>query len=91
MDKPVKKLWVDGHEEWTLNGELHREDGPARIWSDGSQEWFLNGARHRLDGPAYINPVGYQGWWVHGVHISEADFNALRNHKLLFGNGSRIY
>jgi hypothetical protein len=31
----------DGSEMWFLNGELHREDGPALIGSDGTQEWRL--------------------------------------------------
>jgi hypothetical protein len=26
-----------------LNGELHREDGPAAEWADGSKAWWLNG------------------------------------------------
>jgi hypothetical protein len=25
-----------------LNGELHREDGPAAEWADGSKFWYLN-------------------------------------------------
>lgn len=42
-------MWVDGRKEWSLNGKLHRLDGPAMEWADGSKEWFLNGKRHRLD------------------------------------------
>jgi hypothetical protein len=26
-----------------LNGQLHREDGPAVIWADGGKEWWYNG------------------------------------------------
>ena len=33
----------DGIKEWFLNGELHREDGPAFEWSDGDKAWYLNG------------------------------------------------
>ena len=32
--KPIK---------WTLNGKLHREDGPAFEWPNGDREWYLNG------------------------------------------------
>jgi hypothetical protein len=39
-------------QEWRLDGELHREDGPAIEGSDGAREWFLNSKRHREDGPA---------------------------------------
>jgi hypothetical protein len=34
-----------GDEEWYLNGELHREDGPAIKWSDGYKEWYYHGKR----------------------------------------------
>ena len=45
------------YKEWHLNGELHREDGPA-IEDDHSsgnysrKEWWYMGKRHREDGPA---------------------------------------
>lgn len=32
-----------GSECWTVNDNLHREDGPAATYSDGSEEWYLNG------------------------------------------------
>ena len=41
-----------GNKYWFLNGELHREGGPAIDGISGSKEWFLNGKRHREDGPA---------------------------------------
>lgn len=36
---------------WELNGNLHREDGPAFI-REGGKEWYKNGHRHRDYGPA---------------------------------------
>jgi hypothetical protein len=85
-DKPTKTVLPNGKEECYLNGLLHREDGPAIVFPNGTQAWFLNGKHHREDGPAVIWPDGTQGWWINGVQISEADFNALRNHKILFGD-----
>ena len=41
-----------GNKRWYLNGELHREDGPAIEYVDGTKEWYLNGELHRKDGPA---------------------------------------
>ena len=32
-----------GDRYWYLNGELHREDGPAREWRNGDKSWYLNG------------------------------------------------
>ena len=33
----------EGTKYWVLNGERHREDGPAVEWVDGYKEWYLNG------------------------------------------------
>lgn len=48
---------------FTLNGELHRPNGPARAWkTGGSCSWWLFGNRHRYYGPAFL-----ETWWVmHG-------------------------
>ena len=74
MTEPTLKeiFYTDGSikwQEWLLNGERHRDDGPAVIIyrqildeqsytkSNGSilrQAWWLNGERHRSDGPALI-------------------------------------
>jgi hypothetical protein len=37
------RVYSDGHKEWWLNGELHREDGPAIERPNGSNYWWLNG------------------------------------------------
>jgi len=31
---------------WFINGELHREDGPAVTCNDGFEGWFLNGVQY---------------------------------------------
>jgi len=33
----------NGIKNWIVNGQNHREDGPAIIHSDGSKAWYLNG------------------------------------------------
>jgi hypothetical protein len=35
--------WSDGSKRWWLNGELHREDGPAYEGSNGYKQWWLDG------------------------------------------------
>ena len=55
----------DGTRCWYLNGECHREDGPAIERADGGKEWFLNGKRHREDGPA-IEWAGGKHWYLNG-------------------------
>ena len=39
------QVLADGKRVWHLNGQLHREDGPAVEWPDGMCEWWLNGER----------------------------------------------
>ena len=65
----------DGSQAWYLNGQLHREDGPAIICADGSQYWCLNGQSHREDGPAVIKANGYQAWYLNGIKLTEQEFN----------------
>ena len=48
------------------NGELHREDGPAKI-SQGYRYWYKHGDRHREDGPAVICADGTKQYYLDGV------------------------
>ena len=60
------KVLENGDKEWYLNGELHREDGPAVEYSDGDKEWYLNGKFHREDGPAFEGSNGDKFWCLNG-------------------------
>ncbi len=57
-------------EEYRLNGEYHREDGPAVIihYPDGTmdQTWYRDGKVHREDGPAIIGNDGGEHWFLNG-------------------------
>ena len=55
-----------GDKEWYLDGQLHREDGPALEWADGFKEWYLNGQLHRTDGPAIEYANGDKSWFLNG-------------------------
>ena len=61
--------FVNGGEQWRVNGQLHRTDGPAAINLDGVKMWWLNGLLHRTDGPAVIYPEGGCGWWINGCNL----------------------
>ena len=52
MSKPECKVSADGSKWWYLNGNLHREGGPAVEYANGDKCWYLNGKLHRKD----INP-----------------------------------
>ena len=64
----------NGLERWYLNGERHRDDGPAVEWADGGFEWYVNGECHREDGPAIEYPDGNGSWWINGYSLSESEY-----------------
>ena len=37
-----------GAKQWYLNGERHREDGPAVEYANGTKYWYLNGKQFFL-------------------------------------------
>ena len=62
--------------EWYLNGQRHREDGPAVEGANGTKSWYLNGQCHREDGPAFEQANGYKEWYLNDKKLTEAEFNA---------------
>lgn len=64
-DLPAMEL-PDGSEHWCLNGDFHREGGPARVWPSGTMEWYKNGLLHREDGPAIEYADGTKAWAIDG-------------------------
>ena len=67
------KVYEDGTKSWYLNGERHREDGPAIEWADGDKSWYLNGERHREDGPAAECADGTKFWYLNGTWMTEQE------------------
>ncbi|MDP2696414.1 MAG: hypothetical protein Q8O87_04190 [bacterium] len=61
--------------EWRLDGERHRDDGPAVEWSNGTKSWYINGKCHREDGPAVEGFAGDKWWYLNGKRLSEEKFN----------------
>jgi hypothetical protein len=43
VSQPEMVVGDDGSKCWTLNGQYHREDGPAIEWPNGTKKWYLNG------------------------------------------------
>jgi len=60
-----------------LNGELHREDGPAVEYTNGDKFWIINGKKHREDGPAIEFASGNKYWFINGEELTEQEFNKL--------------
>ena len=59
------KVYPNGSKFWCLNGQLHREDGPAVEGAD-AKYWWLNGKLHREDGPAIEGANGDKSWYLNG-------------------------
>lgn len=68
-------------ELYTVNGILHREDGPASISYDWEgkvqhERWYKNGKQHRLDGPSYIDhSSNYKKYHINGVEYTKKQFD----------------
>ena len=60
----------DGSKLWILNGDYHREDGPAVERSKGSKFWYLNGKLHREDGPAVECVDGTKRWFFNDEEVT---------------------
>jgi hypothetical protein len=75
---------------WCLNGQYHREDGPAIIGPDGSQKWYVNGKRHREDGPAYIGSNGRQLWYLNNKNITKDVTNWASERNIDLNNMSDV-
>jgi hypothetical protein len=66
----------DGCKRWNLlNGDLHREDGPA-IESVYGNQWWIDNRLHRIDGPADDRADGTKWWYLEG-NIHRADGPAI--------------
>jgi hypothetical protein len=68
------KVFDNGNRCWTLNGKLHREDGPACEYADGTCIWWLNDKLHREDGPAIEFAGGRRWWYLNDTGYTEEEF-----------------
>jgi hypothetical protein len=73
-EKPECIITPNGTKRWYLNGNPHREDGPAIEYANGTKYWWLNGERHREDGPAVEWPDGYKEWYLNGEEYTEQEY-----------------
>ena len=52
------RVYDNGTKRWYLDGQLHREDGPAIESTDGDRAWCLNGTEYtEAEWKAELNPV----------------------------------
>ena len=60
------KFQANGNTYWYINGQFHREDGPAVEYSNGGKYWYQHGLRHRDSGPAIERSDGSKEWFDEG-------------------------
>lgn len=74
-NKPVRNVDEFGLISWKLNGQYHREDGPALEYPSGSKAWLRYGEFHRDDGPAIERPREefpyLADYYINGKHIPQ--------------------
>ena len=77
-NKPICKIEKDESKRWYLNGQFHREDGPAIEYKNGDTEWFINGIHHREDGPA-IDCKDGTSFWIRRNKLHRLDGPAAKH------------
>jgi hypothetical protein len=78
MEKSRLEIDEKGTKFWKLNGEYHREDGPAIEHFNGTKKWYINGKLHREGKPAVESLKG-NGWYLNG-ELHRIDGPALEYH-----------
>ena len=73
------KVFADGDKYWYLNGEIHREDGPAVEFANCYKYWYLKGKLHREDGPAVEGANGYRAWYLNDEGMTQEEHKAAMN------------
>jgi len=65
MKEYTVRVYVD-RTEWYLDGQKHRDDGPAIEYPNILKVWYQNGKYHREDGPAVEYSNGDKEWYQNG-------------------------
>ena len=66
---PNGKYVIGRNTVWIVNGEKHRDRGPAETRKDGYKAYYNRGKLHREKGPAIIHPNGDHEYWLDGQLI----------------------
>jgi len=73
----------DHRRKYTLNGVLHRLDGPADTHYE-NYAYYYAGSAHRADGPASKWSGSHRGketWWYHGVRSTKEFVELMESFK----------
>jgi len=70
---------------YNLEGDFHREDGPAIECANGKKWYYINGELHREDGPAVEYENGNKWHYING-ELHREDGPAVE-----YANGNKTY
>ncbi len=74
LAKPDIRVNEHGTKRYYVNGQFHREDGPAVEYTNGTKEYYVNGKRHREGGPAIEHPDGSKDYYLNGNLYPKEDY-----------------
>ena len=69
--------------QYRVNGQLHREDGPAVEYNNGTKYWIIKDKNHRSDGPAVEWFNGRKSYYYYsfcplgGGEISQTEYKIV--------------
>ena len=75
MEEYKVEVHNDRTDWYNLEGQRHREDGPAVEYADGYKAYYLNGKLHREDGPATEYENGNKYYYIKDIQITKEEFN----------------
>lgn len=76
----------EGIEEWYLNDQLHRTNGPAVKHTNGNQTWYLNGKLHITDGPAIEWSYHENSYYLMNKKLTYTDWLEKRKEYIIQDN-----
>jgi hypothetical protein len=65
--------------EWSQNGKLHREGGPALEYVCGDKFWYRMDLLHRVDGPAIEQGNNITYYYLDGIRLTKEEHAARVN------------
>ncbi|HED38330.1 MAG TPA: hypothetical protein ENI76_08825 [Ignavibacteria bacterium] len=68
-DELLNIINENGDKYYTLNGKIHRKNGPAVEYANGNKYWYVDDKCHREDGPAVECANGDKFWYLNGNEI----------------------
>ena len=92
MEEYKVEVHNDRTDWYNLEGQRHREDGPAVEYADEYKAYYINGKRHREDGPAVEFSNGDKYYYINDkLHREDGPaIEYLDGYKSYYINGKNL-